>query len=58
MKRSERERRVDALARIKASTFEQSRAHRKGSSTREEWQIRKDAEISHLEDLINGRKSS
>ena len=56
MKRSKHERRVNALEIVKARTFEQSRAHRKGSSTREEWQIRKDAEISHLEELINGRK--
>jgi hypothetical protein len=57
MKRSVTERRVDALARIKASVFEYSRAKRIGSATKEEWQARKDAEISHLEDLIDGRKS-
>ena len=56
MKRSLLERRVDALARLKASAFENSRAHRKDSSTKEEWQARKDTEISHLEDLIDGRK--
>ena len=56
MKRSVTERRVDALAQLKTSTFEQSRAKRIGSATHEEWQLRKDAEISHLEDLINGRK--
>ncbi|RLA40288.1 MAG: hypothetical protein DRR42_26080 [Gammaproteobacteria bacterium] len=60
MKRSVTERRVDALARLKASTFENSRAARRiaGASTKEEWQNRKDAEINHLEDLIHGRKSN
>jgi len=58
MKRTERERRVDALAVVKARTFEESRAKRLGSLTREEWQAKTDAEIAHLEDLIDGRKAS
>jgi hypothetical protein len=58
MKRTEQERRVEALERLKASTFENSRAKRTGSLTREEWQTNKDAEIRHLEELINGRKTS
>jgi hypothetical protein len=58
MKRSLRERRVKALELAKQSQFKFSRAHRLGSLTEEEWQRRKDAEISHLEELINGRKTS
>jgi hypothetical protein len=58
MKRFEFGRRVDALERIKASKFENSRAKRTGSSTIEEWQIRKEAEINRLEDLIHGRKKT
>lgn len=56
--RAKNERRMDALERLKASTFEQSRAYRLGSLTHEEWQTRKNCEIGHLEDRINGRKSS
>lgn len=56
MKRSERERRVDALEQLKASTFENSRAKRTGSATKEEWEMRKTTQLAHLEELINGRK--
>jgi len=58
MKRSVTERRVAALERLKNSAFETSRAKRRGSLTNEEWQDRKDANISHLEDLIHGRKAN
>ncbi len=58
MKRSLQDRRASALAQLKASKFENSRANRKGTQTREEWQANKDARISHLEDLLHGRKSS
>jgi hypothetical protein len=51
MKRSRADRRADALARLRASTFENSRAKRKGTATREEWEARKEAEISHLEEM-------
>jgi len=57
MKQSKEERRVAALERLKASIFDKSRAHRIGSLTREEWQVRKDADISHLEEYNRGRKS-
>lgn len=52
MKRSHKDRQVEALARLRASRFENSRACRKGTKTREEWQASKDAQISHLEELI------
>ena len=58
MKRSKQERRAEALARLKASMYEKSRAKRTGSLTREEWQDRKDAEISHLEEPNHVRKTS
>jgi len=57
MKRSEQERREEALERLKASTFENSRANRTGSATKEEWQTRKDADISHLEEQLYGQKA-
>ena len=60
MKRSKADRRVEALARLKASTFKNSRAARRisGTSTKEEWLKQKDSEIAHLEDLNHGRKTS
>ncbi len=57
MKRSKADRRVEALARLRASTFERSRASRLGTLTLEEWNARKHANISHLEERINGRTS-
>lgn len=57
MKRSRSDRRVEALARLKAKTFENSRAARLGSITKEEWESRKTAEIARLEDRVNGRTS-
>ena len=58
MKRSQQERRAEALERVKASTFDNSRAKRTGSLTREEWNARKEADIRRLEDLNHGRKTS
>jgi hypothetical protein len=60
MKRSKADRRVEALARLKASTFENSRASRRvaGVSTKEEWLKQRDAEIHHLEERINGKRTS
>jgi hypothetical protein len=58
MKRSREDRRADALARLRTSKFENSRAKRKGTQTREEWQESKEARIRHLEDLMHGRKTS
>jgi len=58
MKRSQAERRAEALERVKASTFDNSRAKRTGSLTREEWNARKEADIRRLEDLNHGRKTS
>ena len=55
MKRSLLERRVDALDRLHLTQFSNSKAKRVGILTEEEWQARKDAEIRHLEDKINGR---
>jgi hypothetical protein len=49
MKRTKDNRRVDALARLKQSTWENAKARRRGTMTREEWQARKDADIRHLE---------
>ena len=60
MKRSKAERRVEALARLKASTFKESRASRRvaGVSTKEEWEASKAADIAHLEDRVNGKRTS
>jgi len=58
MKRSITERRAKALELLKNSSFDQSRAKRTGSLTREEWQARKDADIAHLEVLLHVRQTS
>lgn len=58
MKRSIEERREKALELLKASTFDNSRAKRTGSQTREEWEAAKNAEIRHLEELLYGRRPS
>lgn len=58
MKRSITERRAKALELLKNSSFDQSRAKRTGSLTREEWQARKDAEIARLEVLLHVRQTS
>jgi hypothetical protein len=58
MKRSREDRRADALDRLRASKFENSRAKRNSTQTREEWQAAKEDRIRHLEELINGRKTS
>lgn len=50
MKRSKSERRAEALERLRNSRFENSRAKRTGSQTKEEWQQQKDAEIRRLEE--------
>jgi hypothetical protein len=57
MKSSTLERQVDALDRLYLTRYEHSKAKRIGSLTHEEWQARKDVDIAHLEDLINGRKA-
>lgn len=58
MKRSITERRAKALELLKNSSFDQSRAKRTGSLTREEWQARKDADIARLEVLLHVRQTS
>lgn len=57
MKRSKQERRASALEQLKASDFDNSRAKRLGTKTREEWQQSKEARISHLEEQLNGYKA-
>lgn len=58
MKRSLQERRAKALELLKESQYKFSRAFRNGSLTEEEWNARKKAEITHLEELVHGRKTS
>jgi hypothetical protein len=57
MKRPKSERRVEALERAYASTYENSRAKRTGSQTKEEWEACKIKELARLEDRVNGRTS-
>jgi hypothetical protein len=57
MKKTLQQRRAEALERLRASTFDNSRAKRTGSQSREEWQASKDATISRLEEL-NGFTTS
>lgn len=56
MKRSKTERRAEALERLRASSYDNSRAKRLGTQTNEEWQQSKEARISHLEAQIHGYK--
>jgi hypothetical protein len=57
MKRSKYDRRVSALAQLRTSTYENSRAKRLGVLTREEWQANKELRLIRLEESINGRPS-
>jgi hypothetical protein len=56
-KRTKHSRRMDALAQQRDSIYANSKAKRLGTATHEEWQTRKEAKMSHLEELINGRKA-
>jgi hypothetical protein len=57
MKRTKDERRAEALERLRASSYDNSRAKRLGTKTREEWQQSKEARISHLEEQVHGYKA-
>jgi hypothetical protein len=57
LKQTKAERRADALERFKASIFENSRAKRTGTATKEEWEAAKAKEVAHLEEKVDGRKA-
>jgi hypothetical protein len=50
-------RRAEALERLRQSSYDQSRAKRKGTATYEEWAARKDAEIARLEAMTHGART-
>ena len=57
MKQTKAERRAEALERLKASIYENSRAKRIGTATKEEWEAFKKTEVAFLEEQVNGRKT-
>lgn len=47
-----RQKRQEALVRLEASKWEDSKANRKGTASREEWQERKEASIEKLKKMV------